>query len=125
MYYEKKIFYLRERAFMIKKNESHEWIKVEKNIVTVGISSYAKKEIGEIVNVALPTLGKKIKANEEVCVIESTKSAIDIYSPVSGRIVEVNSELIDNLSLINESPENEGWLFKVEVEDIKELEGLS
>jgi glycine cleavage system H protein len=109
---------------MKKCKDSHEWVKIDKNLATVGITAYAKKEIGEIVNVDLPAVGKVVKAKEEVCVIESTKSAIDVYSPVSGKIVEVNRELIDNLSLLNTSPEKEGWLFKIEATDLIELEGL-
>ena len=109
---------------MKKCKDSHEWVKIEKNIAIVGITAYAKKEIGEIVNVELPKVGKMVKAQEEVCIIESTKSAIDVYSPVSGKIVEVNNRLIENISLINFSPEKEGWLFKVEAADLKELEGL-
>lgn len=109
---------------MKRKKKSHEWIEIENNLATVGITAYAKKEIGEIVNVDLPKIGQKVRAKEEVCVVESTKSAIDIYSPLSGKIAEVNSGLIEDVDLINRSPEKEGWLFKIEVTDLKELEGL-
>lgn len=109
---------------MRKRKDSHEWVKIDKNLATVGITAYAKKEIGEIVNIELPEVGKEVKAHEEVCIIESTKSAIDVYCPLSGKIVAVNRKLIDNISLINTSPENEGWLFKIEVTDLDELEGL-
>jgi glycine cleavage system H protein len=109
---------------MKRKKKSHEWIEIENDLATVGITAYAKKEIGEIVNVALPKIGQKVSAEEAVCVVESTKSAIDIYSPLSGKIAEVNSALIEDVDLINRSPEKEGWLFKIEVTDLKELEGL-
>lgn len=109
---------------MKKSKDSHEWVKIDKNLATVGITAYAKKEIGEIVNVDLPIVGKVVKAQEEVCIIESTKSAIDIYSPISGKIVEVNNKLIENVSLINSSPEKDGWLFKIESTNLKELEDL-
>jgi glycine cleavage system H protein len=95
------------------KNDTHEWIKIEKEIGIVGISAYAKNEIGEVVNIQLPKVGRIVKAHEEVCILESAKSAIDVSSPVSGKIVEVNEKLKKNLRLINEKPESEGWLFKI------------
>ena len=103
-------------------NNSHEWVKVSGNIATVGISSYAIEQIGEIINIKLPKKGKEVKKSEEICVIESTKSAIDIHSPLNGKIIDVNKELLSNISLINNDPENKGWLFKVEAKDINELE---
>lgn len=109
---------------MKKGKDSHEWIIVDGMIAMVGITAYAQKEIGEIVNVLLPILNKTIHAGEEVCVIESTKSAIDVYSPISGKIVAVNTALLADVALLNRSPEKEGWLFKVESTDIKELEDL-
>jgi len=104
------------------KKETHEWIKIEGNIGTVGISASAKEEIGEIVNLELPKVGKTVKAHEEVVVLESAKSAIDISSPVSGKIVAVNKKLEKNLALINEKPESDGWLYKIEISNLPEME---
>lgn len=100
---------------------THEWIHQEDNIGTVGITLYAQKELGEVVYVELPKVGKKIQAGEEVAVLESTKAAADIYSPVSGKIIAINETLKENVSLINTSPEKEGWLFKIELEKDNEL----
>lgn len=98
---------------------THEWIHQEEDVGTVGITLYAQRELGEVVYVELPKVGKQVKAGEEVAVLESTKAAADIYSPVSGTIIAVNDSLKENISLINTSPEREGWLFKIalEVED--------
>lgn len=98
---------------MKKYSPSHEWIQIDGEIGTVGITKYAQEELGEIVYVQLPTLGKKISTGEEVAVLESTKAAADIYAPVSGEIVEVNTSLQENVSSLNKDPEQEGWLFKI------------
>ena len=103
----------------------HEWVKVNKTVATVGLLLYAKKEIGEIVNIRLPKVGKKVKKDESICILESMKSAIDIYAPISGKIVAVNEKLKSDLNLINQDPENEGWLFKIESTDVQELEEYS
>lgn len=97
--------------------DQNEWIKVEKNIATIGITKFVKDQLGEIVYVELPKVGSIIKAQEEIALLESNKSAVDIYSPVSGKVVEVNSKLLEDLSLINDYPESKGWLFKVEVKN--------
>ncbi len=104
------------------KREMHEWVKIEGNIATVGISRDAKEEIGEIVNLELPKIGRVVKAHEEVCVLESAKSAIDVSSPVAGKIVEVNQKLKKSLDALNKKPEGEGWLFKIEVKTLSEME---
>jgi glycine cleavage system H protein len=103
---------------------SHEWIKIHDDIGTVGITLYAQKELGEVVYVELPTIGKKVKKGQELAVLESTKAAADIYAPVSGEIVEVNTELEDNCDRINSSPESEGWLCKIRLDNIAELADL-
>lgn len=104
--------------------DSHEWIKVENGIGTVGVTDYAQKELGEIVYVELPAVGKQIRAGEEVAVLESTKAAADIYSPVSGEVVEINQKLGDFIHHINSSAESEGWLFKIKLADHMEIEKL-
>lgn len=106
-------------------SDSHEWIKVEGEQGTVGISSHAQKELGEIVYVQLPEVGQEVKAGEEIAVLESTKAAADIYSPVSGKVVRVNEALISDVNLINHSPEEEGYLFEIALSHPEELDQLS
>lgn len=110
---------------MIKFTDSHEWIKVEGSIGTIGITEKAGRELGEVVYVELPAIGKQVKAGEAVVILESTKAATDIYSPVSGQIVEVNQKLLDFIEPINQSPEQEGWLFKIEMSHPEELDTLN
>lgn len=108
----------------MKYTDSHEWILIQGNIGVVGITSYAKEELGDIVHVELPKLDTVISAGDEVAVLESTKAAADIYSPASGKIIQINERLLEDLSLINKFPETEGWLYKIKLEDIRELEDL-
>ena len=103
---------------------SHEWISIENDIGTVGITTCAQKELGDIVYIDLPTLGMHVHAGDEVVVIESTKAAADIYTPVSGVILAVNSELKNSLESLNKSPENEGWLFQIRLSNPEELKSL-
>src|ERR1700722_6746787 len=97
----------------MKFTESHEWIEVANEIGTVGVTDYAQKELGDIVYVELPKIGKAVKAGEEAAVLESTKAAADVYCPVSGVIAEVNVELKTHAEYVNTSAEKKGWLFKV------------
>jgi glycine cleavage system H protein len=110
----------------MKFTESHEWIDLKpgSNIATVGVTSFAQKELGEIVYVELPQIGKKISAGSEAAVLESTKAAADVYAPVSGTIVEVNNQLKSASELINNSPEKDGWIFKIQIENSAELDKL-
>ena len=109
---------------MKKFTESHEWISIENNIGTVGITTHAQKELGDIVYVELPKTNRVVKAGEEAAVLESTKAAADVYSPVTGEILEVNGKLKDTSELINLSPEQEGWLFKIQLSEPEELSHL-
>lgn len=108
----------------MKFTHSHEWIKVENGVGTVGITDHAQKELGEVVYVELPAVGKEVKAGQEVAVLESTKAAADIYSPVSGKIVEINQKLSDFIHHINTSAEAEGWLFRIRLSDHSEMDKL-
>jgi glycine cleavage system H protein len=108
----------------MKFTQSHEWVKVENGIGTVGITDHAQKELGKVVYVELPSVGKRIKAGEEIAVLESTKAAADIYSPVSGEIIEINQKLGDFIHHINSSAESEGWLFRIKLSDPSEMEKL-
>lgn len=104
--------------------DSHEWIKVEGSFGLVGITDYAQKELGEIVYIELPKVGQKVKAGDEISVLESTKAAADIYSPVSGKVVAVNETVKASPGSINSSAENEGWLFRIELSNLKEIDKL-
>lgn len=103
---------------------SHEWVQVNGKIGTVGITHYAQKELGEIVYIELPKVGQKVKAGQEVVVIESTKAAADVYAPVSGKVVAVNEGLRMGPTAINESAETSGWLFQIELFNPSELDHL-
>jgi glycine cleavage system H protein len=104
--------------------EDHEWVEVDGDIGTVGISEYAQGQLGDIVFVEVPDEGKEVTKGDDVAVVESVKAASDVYSPVSGTVIEGNSDLADNPALVNEDPEGEGWFFKLTLSDPSELEGL-
>lgn len=108
----------------MKFTDSHEWIDYQNDIGTVGVTQFAQKELGDIVYVELPKVGKQIKAGEEAAVLESTKAAADVYSPVSGTIVEINQSLSSTSELVNQSPESKGWIFKIKLSDPSELNKL-
>lgn len=108
----------------MKFTETHEWISIKDGIGSVGITQYAQKELGDIVYVELPIVGKEVKKGQEAAVLESTKAAADVYAPISGKIVEVNTSLKDTPELVNTLPESEGWLFKLTVTDPKEFDSL-
>ena len=104
--------------------KDHEWIKVEGNIGTVGITDYAQKQLGDIVYVELPEVDDEFSKGDEVATVESVKAASPIFIPVSGKIVEVNEELEDAPELLNQDPHGKGWIFKVELSDESELDEL-
>ncbi|MCL2144232.1 MAG: glycine cleavage system protein GcvH [Endomicrobia bacterium] len=108
----------------LKYTKTHEWIKVEGNKAKVGITDFAQHEITDVVHVELPENGKNVKKAAPAAVIESVKSAFDIYSPMSGKIVEINENLMSAPELINQSPYENGWLFAVEFTDNSELADL-
>lgn len=108
----------------MKFTETHEWIEVKDGIGLVGVTVYAQKELGDIVYVELPMADKSIKKGEEAAVLESTKAAADVYAPVSGKIISANTALKDTPELVNSSPENKGWLFKIALTDPTELDAL-
>lgn len=104
--------------------ESHEWVILEDNIATIGITDYAQKELGDIVYVELPHVGHNVSAGEEVVVVESTKAAVDIYSPLTGEITEINNSLKENPEKINKESETEGWLYKLRLGNLNEVNAL-
>ena len=107
-----------------KYTKDHEWIKLDGDIATVGITNHAQESLGDIVFVELPPIGKVVKAGGEVSVIESVKAASDIYSPVEGEIKETNNELNIDASLINKEAESNGWIFKIKISDTSHLDNL-
>jgi len=109
----------------MKYTETHEWVSVKDSTGTVGITLFAQKELGDIVYVELPKVGKHVKKGEEAVVLESTKAAADVYSPVSGTITEVNTLLNQTPELVNQDPERGGWLFKLSLSNEKELDELA
>lgn len=104
--------------------EDHEWVDVDGDIGTVGISEYAQSQLGDIVFVDVPEDGKALSKGDEAAVVESVKAASDVYSPVSGNVLEGNSQLADDPSLVNSDAEGEGWFFKITLSDPSELESL-
>ena len=104
--------------------EDHEWVDVDGDIGTVGITDYAQGQLGDIVFVDVPEEGKTVTKGDEAAVVESVKAASDVYSPVSGTVVEGNASLGDNPGLVNEDPEAAGWFFKLTLSDPEELNGL-
>jgi glycine cleavage system H protein len=104
--------------------KEHEWVSVEGTLATVGISAHAAHELGDITYVELPQIGKTVKQFDTLAGIESVKAASDIYSPVSGKVVEVNKKLEDAPEIVNESAEENGWICKMEVSDLAELGAL-
>ena len=108
----------------MKYTETHEWVELKDGIATIGVTQYAQKELGDIVYVELPKVGKAVKAGEEAAVLESTKAAADVYAPISGTIFEVNLKLNDASELVNQSPESQGWLFKLKPSNLAEVEQL-
>ena len=109
----------------LKFKTSHEWVRVEQDgTVTVGISDHAQDLLGDIVFVELPDIGTQMNAEDEVAIVESVKAASDVYSPISGEIIEVNELLIDNPETINESPYSDGWFYKIQPDDLDEINEL-
>ncbi|MBM3119938.1 MAG: glycine cleavage system protein GcvH [Candidatus Cloacimonetes bacterium] len=104
--------------------ESHEWIRVDGEIATMGVTDFAQKELGEIVYVDLPEVGTKVTAGEPCGTIETPKAVEDINSPVSGKVEQRNTDLEDSPDLINKSPYDEGWLIKIKLSEPDELENL-
>ena len=97
--------------------DSHEWIKVDENTVIVGISDHAQNELGEVVFVELPAIGDEFVSGDEAAVVESVKAASEVYTPMSGEVIEVNDALEESPELVNTSPYEEGWFFKLKVSD--------
>jgi glycine cleavage system H protein len=104
--------------------EEHEWIDVDGDTATIGISDYAQEQLGDIVFVEVPAAGTELAKGKEAAVVESVKAASDVFAPVSGTVTEGNAALEEDPALVNTSPEGEGWFFKLTIADAGELDGL-
>ena len=102
----------------------HEWIKVDGDTATVGITNHAQEALGDIVFTEVPDAGKQLSKGQEAAVVESVKAASDVYSPVTGEVTEGNQAVADDPSLVNSDPEGAGWFFKIKLTDASELDGL-
>ena len=107
-----------------KYTKEHEWVEVDGDTATVGITNHAQESLGDIVFIDLPTVGKEVKSDEELCVIESVKAASDIYAPIDGEVIEINNNLNDDASIVNQDPEKEGWIFKMKISDLNQYNNL-
>ena len=108
----------------LKYSKEHEWVKVEGKIASIGITHYAQDQLGDVVYVELPAPGKELKPLEEFGVVESVKSVSSLYCPVSGKVLEANSELNDSPQLVNEDPYGKGWMIKAEIGNPSDLNSL-
>lgn len=104
--------------------KEHEWIRVEGDTATVGITDHAQEQLGDIVFAEVPESGKKLSKGQEAAVVESVKAASDVYAPVSGEVIEGNSKVADDPAIVNSDPEGDGWFFKLKLDNQSELEGM-
>ncbi|MBL8558698.1 MAG: glycine cleavage system protein GcvH [Hyphomonadaceae bacterium] len=107
-----------------KYTKDHEWVRIEGDVAVVGISNFAAEQLGDVVYVELPAIGKAVKQGADMAVVESAKAASDVYAPISGEIVAVNDALNGNPEKVNEGPEGDGWFVKIKVANASELEAL-
>ena len=105
-------------------SKDHEWVRLDGNVATIGITDHAQNALGDVVFVDLPEVGRVVVANEPIAVVESVKAASDVYAPIAGKIVEVNAALGDNPGTINSAPTTDGWFFKIESSDPGAMDGL-
>ncbi len=108
----------------LKFSEEHEWILIEGDVATVGITDHAQEQLGEIVYVETPEVGSEVNKNDDTGVVESVKAASEVFAPLTGEIIEVNEALADNPQKVNDDPMGDGWFFKMKIADTGELEGL-
>ena len=108
----------------LKYSKEHEWIRLEGDIATVGISNFAQEQLGDVVFVELPEVGKQVVQNGDAAVVESVKAASEVYAPLTGEIVEVNAALEEDPELVNQSPTDDGWFIKIRLSDASQLDGM-
>jgi glycine cleavage system H protein len=104
--------------------KDHEWIRIEGDVATIGITNFAQEQLGDIVSVEFPKIGKEYAAGESMALIDSMKTTSDVYAPISGEVTEVNSEIEGRPELLNEDPYNEGWILKMKIKNPEEITGL-
>lgn len=104
--------------------KDHEWVRVEGDTATVGITKHAAEQLGDVVFVELPEVGKSFDQGADMAVVESVKAVSDVYAPVSGEIVEVNQTIVDSPETVNDGPEGDGWFVKIKLADSSQLDGL-
>jgi len=109
---------------MLKFTKDHEWLRIEEDIATVGITQYAQEQLGDLVFVELPAPGSGFKQGAAAAVVESVKAASDVYAPISGEITDVNRSIVDDPSLVNSDPMGKGWFFKMKIADPTQIETL-
>jgi glycine cleavage system H protein len=108
----------------LKYTEEHEWVRVDGDVGTVGITAYAQEQLGDVVFVELPEPGRKVEKGKEMAVVESVKAASEVFAPVTGEVVEANAALADDPAKVNAAPEGDGWFVKIRLADPAELDGL-
>lgn len=108
----------------LKFTEQHEWIRLDGDVATIGISGYASEQLGDVVYVELPEKGRQLEQSGELAVVESVKAASEVYAPISGEVVEVNTALEDDPAIVNGSPTGDGWIVKLKIKDGEELGDL-
>jgi len=104
--------------------DDHEWISIDGDVATIGITNHAQEQLGDLVFVEMPDTGKTVAKGEDAVVVESVKAASDVYAPISGEIVETNQAVADDPTLVNSAAQSEGWLIKMKLSDNSELDGL-
>ena len=109
---------------MLKFTSDHEWILVENNSATIGVTQYAQEKLGDLVFVQLPKPGTVLQAGAAAAVVESVKAASDVYAPINGEVTEINQQVVDDPTLVNADPAGKGWLFKLRIADRSQLDGL-
>ena len=108
----------------VKFSKEHEWIKLDEDVATIGITKHATEMLGDIVFTELPEKGSSVEKDGTVGVVESTKAASDVYTPVGGEVIDTNQEIVDDPSKINQDPENSAWFFKLKIKDKSEMDSL-
>ena len=109
---------------MLKFTEEHEWLNLDGEVATVGITAHAAEQLGDVVFVQLPEVGTKLTKGDGAAVVESVKAASDVYAPLSGEVVEVNRTVVDDPASVNADPQGRAWFFKLKLDDVKDMDGL-
>jgi glycine cleavage system H protein len=104
--------------------KDHEWVRMDGDVATIGITDHAQGALGDLVFVELPEVGRMVATGEAVAVVESVKAASDVYAPLAGKVVEVNQAIVDTPGLVNSSPDEDGWFFRIEPSDAAEVEAM-